>query len=331
VAAAAESRGQYSQAQSNYRSTREAGVPEQLTKAQTDVEASREGSDAAKKLLDSREQLFKDGALARKAVDEAQVAYAQAHAQLQTAEQHLKALQEVANEEQVKSAAAQVDAAKGHYDGAAAQVSYSEIRSPIAGVVTDRPVYAGEMATAGTPLLTVMDMSTVVARMSMSLAQAKDIKDGDEASVTTPESDDPISGKVITVSPAVDPNTTTVQVWVQVDNKDGTLRAGGSARVAIVAATIDGAVLIPAVAVLPSDEGGTMVLTVDDKEVAHQKPVQIGAREGDQAEVVSGLEPGERVVTVGGLGLDDKAKVHVLKPGEKKADADEKDDKEDEK
>ena len=229
----------------------------------------------------------------------------------------------------MKAAAAQVEAAKGHYDGAAAQVSYAEIRSPINGVVTDRPVYAGEVASPGTPLLTVMDTSTVVARMSMSLSQAKDIKVGDEATVTTPDTEDPVTGKVITVSPAVDPNTTTVQVWVQVDNKDGALRAGASARVAIVAATIDGAILIPAIAVLPSDEGGTMVLTIDDKEVAHVKPVTVGAREGDQVQVVSGLEAGEKVVTVGGLGLADKAKVHVLKPGEKKA-GDEKPD-EDEK
>src|SRR5476651_1466985 len=81
AAAAQESRGQYEQAQSNYRSTTAAGVPEQMTKVQTDVDAARETLDAAKKLLDSRQQLFKDGALARKLVDEAQVGYAQAKAQ----------------------------------------------------------------------------------------------------------------------------------------------------------------------------------------------------------------------------------------------------------
>jgi len=328
VAAAAESRGQYGQAQSNYRSVSEVEVPGQLIKAQTDFDAARAGAEAAKTLLDSRQQLSKDGALARKSVDEAEVAYAQARGQFETAQQHLKSLQEIAKDEQVKSAAAQVEAAKGHYDSAAAQVSYAQIRSPINGVVTDRPLYAGEVASPGTPLLTVMDTSSVVARMSMSLSQAKDVKVGDEATVTTAESDEPVTGKVITVSPAVDPNTTTVQVWVQVDNKDGALRAGASARVAITVATIDGAILIPAIAVLPSDEGGTMVLTIDDKEVAHAKPVTVGAREGDQVQVVSGLEAGEKVVTVGGLGLSDKAKVHVLKPGEKKAGAGEKDEDE---
>src|ERR1700736_6697076 len=65
VAAAVESRGQYGQAESNYRTTSDATVPEQVTKAQTDVEASREALDASKKLVDSRAQLLKEGAVAR--------------------------------------------------------------------------------------------------------------------------------------------------------------------------------------------------------------------------------------------------------------------------
>ena len=55
-----------------------------------------------------------------------------------------------------KTAAAQVEAAKGQYDSAQAQVSYSEIRSPINGVVTDRPLYPGEIANPGTPVMTIM-------------------------------------------------------------------------------------------------------------------------------------------------------------------------------
>ena len=294
-------------------------MPEQVTKAQTDVDSARQQLDAAKKLLDNREQLFKDGALARKLVDDAQVAFAQAKGQFETAQQHLKALQDVGRQEQIRAAAAQVAAAKGHYESAQAQVSYSEVRSPITGVVTDRPVYPGEMANTGTPLVTIMDMSAIVARINMAQDQAKDIKAGDEATLTPSDGSEPVSGKVTIVSPAADLNSTTVQVWVQADNPDERLRAGQSVHVAIVAATIDGATLIPAAAVLPSDEGGTIVLVVDDKDIAHQRKVQIGVREPELVQVVAGVEPGERVVTLGGLGLDDKAKVRVMKPGEKAA------------
>src|SRR5438445_7590195 len=149
VGQAVASRGQYGQAEANYRSTTAAAVPEQVTKAQTDVDSARQSLEAAKKLLDSREQLFNQGAVARKQVDEAQVAYAQAKAQFETAQQHLQALQAVGKQEQINTAAAQVEAAKGQYQSAQAQVAYSQIRSPINGVVTDRPLYAGEMAAAG--------------------------------------------------------------------------------------------------------------------------------------------------------------------------------------
>jgi HlyD family secretion protein len=327
VAAAQESRGQYGQAESNYRSTA-AVVPEQVTKAQTDADAARAGLDAAKKLLDNRQQLFNDGALARKLVDEAQVAYTQAKGQYETAQQHLQALQSVGKQELIKTAEAQVQAAKGHYDSAQAQVGYSEIRSPIDGVVTDRPVYPGEMANTGAPLVTVMDVSKVVARVNLAQDQAKNIKVGNEATITPADGGELVTAKVTIVSPAADANSTTVQVWVQADNPGEHLRAGQSVHVSIVAATLDGATLIPASAVLPNAEGETIVLIVDDKDIAHEKVVQIGVREPEMVQIVAGVEPGQRVITVGGLGLEDKAKVRIMKPGEKAAGAKEEADDE---
>jgi HlyD family secretion protein len=319
AAAAQESQGLYDQAQSNYRSTTRAGVPEQMTKAQTDVESARESLDAATTLLESRRQLFKDGALARKLVDEAQVAFAQAKAQADTAQQHLQALQGVGGTEQIALAAAQVAAAKGHFDGAQAQASYAEIRSPIGGVIADRPIYPGEMAAAGAPLLTVMDLSKVVARINMAQDQAKSVTVGNEATITPTDGGEFVTGKVTIVSPAADPNSTTVQVWVQADNPGERLRAGEAVQVTIIAATLDGATLIPAVAVLPNAEGQTIVLVVDDMDVAHEKVVQIGVREPEMVQVVAGVDVGDRVVTQGGLGLEDKTNVRVMKPGEKAA------------
>jgi HlyD family secretion protein len=319
AAAAQESRGQYDQAQSNYRSTTAAGVPEQMTKAQTDVTAGRQSMDAAKRLLDNRQQLLKDGALAKKLVDDAEVAYAQAKAAFDTAQQHLQALQSVGGKEQVNSAAAQVEAAKGHFESLQAQASYAEIRSPITGVVTDRPLYPGEMAAAGTPMLTVMDVSKVVARVNMAQDQARNVKVGNEATITPADGGELVTGRVTIVSPASDVNSTTVQVWVLADNPGERMHAGQSVHVSIVAATLEGATLIPTPAVLPNAEGETIVLIVDDKNIAHEKVVQIGVREPEMVQIVAGVEVGQRVVTQGGLGLEDKTKVRVMKPGEKAA------------
>lgn len=326
-AAAAESKGQFAQAESNYRSTTAATVPEQVTKAQTDLEAAREALDAARKLFESRQQLFKEGALARKTVDEAHVAYAQAKAAFETAQQHFQALQSVGKQEQIRSAQAQMEAAKGHYDNAQAQVSYSEIRSPITGVITDRPLYPGELATTDKPIVTVMDMSKIVARINMAQEQAKHVKVGNEATLTPNDGGDATTGRVIIVSPAADTNSTTVQVWVQADNPGEHFRAGQAVHVAIVAATLDNATVVPAPALLPTAEGETIVLVVDDKGVAHERKVSVGVREPEMVQIVAGVEPGEKVITEGGLGLEDKAKVRIMKPGEKRAGEDKGDEK----
>ncbi len=130
IAAAAESKGGVEQAESNLRATEGATVPEAVVKAQTDLEAARDARDNAKKVLDSRQQLFKEGALAGRQVDESQLAYSQAQGQYRAADEHLKALQSVSKEEQIKGAAAQVQSAKAHFDSQEAQVGLFAHRQP---------------------------------------------------------------------------------------------------------------------------------------------------------------------------------------------------------
>jgi multidrug efflux pump subunit AcrA (membrane-fusion protein) len=313
AAAAQESKGQFDQAEANYRSTTAAAVPEQVVKAQTDAQANKEAMDAAKKVFESRQKLFQEGALARKLVDDAQVAYVQARSQYESAQQHLEALQSVGKQEQIKSAAAQVDTAKAHYQGSEAQLSYSEIRSPIAGVIADRGVYPGEMAAAGSPLLTVMDNTRVVARANVPQDQAGYLKVGASATVKQSGSAEEVPGKVTIVSPAVDPNSTTVQVWVETANPGERLKPGVSVHVTIVADTVKNALVVPAAALLPAEEGGTQAIVVDAGAVAHIRKIQTGIRDADRVQILSGLKPGDQVVTVGGLGLEDGAKVRVEK------------------
>ncbi len=316
-AAALESKDLYEQAAANYRATSAASLPEQVTTAQANQRAAKEGLDAAKKLVDSREKLFQDGALARRQVDEAQVAYAQARSQYETANEHLNALQSVGKQEQAKSAKAQADAAEAHFQGAQAQLGYSEIHSPITGVITDRAVWEGEMASAGTPLLTIMDVSRVVARANVPQDQASYLKVGDDATITPVGGSEGIPGKVIVVSPAVDASSTTLQVWVQAANPKERLRPGSNVRVSIVATTIKNATVAPPAALLPNAEGETTVMVVGPDSVAHEKKVEVGIREPDKVQILSGASPGEQVIIVGGVGLEDKAKVRVQKPEEK--------------
>ena len=320
AASAEESQQQYEQAQASYQTVTGATVPEDRTKAQADVQTAQQTYDAAKKLYDNRVQLQREGALAQKLVDDAKVALTQAQSQLETAQRHLEALSQVSQRETVRGAQAQMNAAKAHYDTAAVQLSYARVVSPITGVVSDRPVYPGEMANSGTPLVSIVDISQVVARANVPVKDAEAIKVGRPARISGPDGDLP--GKVTVVSPAVDPSTTTVEVWVQLANPGERLKPGDTVRVAIIAETIQNTTIVPAAALLNSDTGTPKVMVISSDNVAHERMVSVGVRQGDRVQILGGVQEGEQVVVSGGLGLEDKAKVVVEQPKEEDEDED---------
>jgi multidrug efflux pump subunit AcrA (membrane-fusion protein) len=316
-----ESRHQFEQAQAAYQTMTGATALEDKGKAQSDVQAAQQALDAAKKLYDNRVALQREGALAQKLVDDAKVAMVQTQSQSDTAQRHLDALNQVSQREAIRGAEAQMNAAKSHLDNATVQLSYGQIRSPIAGVVADRSVYPGEIASSGSPIVSIVDISQVVARANVPAREAGSIQVGRPARVTGPDGD--LAGRVTVVSPAVDPNTTTVQVWVQIPNPGERLKPGATVRVAIIAETIQNTIVVPASAILNSDEGGQQVMVVGADSIAHERKIAVGVRQGARVQIASGLEEGDQVVTSGGLGLEDKAKVAIQKP---KAEDDDDDD-----
>jgi multidrug efflux pump subunit AcrA (membrane-fusion protein) len=315
AAAAQDNQGTYDQAQAAYTIATASTLPEEIQKAQGDTQAAKVALEAEQKLYDSRQDLYKQGALPRKDLDQAAVALTQAKNQYELAQRHLDALMAVSKQQELKSAAGQLQSAKGKYLGAAAQLSYSEIRSPINGVVTDRPLYPGEMAAAGTPLITVMDTNSVIARAHIPQDQAALLKVGDKATITVPgagsDEAEPIEGKVTVVSPALDPNSTTVEVWVQAKNPKGRLRPGTSVKISILARAVPDSLVIPAAAVLTAPDGRSYVMLAGSDNKAHQKTVKTGIRQGDQVQILEGLAEGERVITSGAYGLPDNTKIRI--------------------
>jgi multidrug efflux pump subunit AcrA (membrane-fusion protein) len=312
AAAVQEAKYQYEQAQSAYATVTGATVVEDETKARADVQSAQSAFDAAKKLYDSRAALQKEGALAQKQVDETKLQMVQAQTQLETAQQHLKSLNGVGRQEAIRTAQAQMDAAKAHQETLAVQLSYARVVSPISGVVAERQVNVGETASAGMPLISVVDISQVRAIANVPAKEAASLRVGRPARVAGPDGD--IPGTVTVVSPAANANATTVEVWVQIANPGERLKPGETARVSIIAETIQNTLVVPASALLNGDEGRQKVMVISSDSVAHERMVTVGVRQGDRVQILSGVQPGEQVVTSGGLGLEDKAKVTIQQP-----------------
>ena len=317
AAAAQENKGSYDQAQAQYATTTTADLPQEIQKAQLEAQAAKQQLDAQQKVFDSRQDLFKQGALPRKELDQAGVDLTNARNQYEIAQRHLEAVNAVGKQQTLKSAKGQLESAEGKYAGASAQLAYSGIKSPINGVVTDRPLYPGEMAAAGTPLLTVMDISTVTARAHIPQQSAALLKSGDKATITVPGLDQPMTGRVSLVSPALDTNSTTVEVWVQIKNPGEKLKPGTTVQVSMVARSLPDALAVPAAALLTAPDGVTSVMVEgacpDSKNAsdrcALQKQVKTGIRDGDQVQIAEGLHEGDKVVASGAYGLPDKSRI----------------------
>ena len=178
AASVVDNQGTYEQAQAAYGLATSSSLPEEWQKAEYDLKAAKEGYDAQQKVFDSRKVLFDQGALPRKDYDQSAVALIQAKANYEIAKNHMAALESAGKKDQLKAAKGQLSSAQGKFEGAAAQLSYSEIKSPIDGVVTERPLYPGETAPAGTPLMVVMDTSSVIAKAHIPQQDAAVLKPG---------------------------------------------------------------------------------------------------------------------------------------------------------
>jgi multidrug efflux pump subunit AcrA (membrane-fusion protein) len=315
TAQALDNQGQYTAAQASFDIQTKAQVQEDYHKAELDVAQARAQLELQRQIVEARQKLLAEGAIPGRDYDTAAAALVQAQATYDVAQNHLESLKAVSRQASLEQAQGQLSSAKGKYLAAQAQVSYSEVRSPISGVVTDRPLFPGETANSGSTLITVMDTSSLLAKVHLDQTVAQRLKVGDAATVTIPSVEEPVSAKVSLVSPALDPGSTTVEVWVRVDNRGGKYKAGTPVGVSMKGRAAAKAVKVPVSAVLTATDGSKTVMVVGSDGVAHKKAVQLGINDGEDVQVTDGLNGSETVITTGAYGLDDGTKVNVGKAG----------------
>jgi HlyD family secretion protein len=312
AAAAVDNKGQYTAAQGAYIVATQSTLPEDQTRARLDVEQAKATLTLDKSIFDARTQLFKQGASPGRDVDVAKATVMQAQAALDIAQQHFDSLQKASHKASIDIAQGQQQSARGKLMQAEATLSYTQLRSPINGVVTERSLFAGDTATAGVPILTLMDTSTLIAKLHLAQAQVQQLQLGSQAELAVPGIDDPITASVSLISPALDPGSTTVEVWLKVANEKGLLKAGASVHATIKGRTFKNALTIPVEALQRSAEtGGKMVMLMLDDGTAKKKNVTVGIQTTESVQILSGLQPTDTVITVGSFGLDDGSKVKI--------------------
>lgn len=310
-AAAMDSRGAYEAAQGAYATATRSQIPEDELAAQAAADQAEANLKLNQDIVKSRTQLLAQGAIAQHDLDTAKTALVQAQGAYDTAEKHLNAVKSVNQKAAIEEAKGQLTSAEGKYQGAQAQVAYSEIRSPINGVVAERPLFAGETATAGTPLLTVMDTSTLIAKAHLAQNQAQELKVGGKATVTAPGVDKPVPATISMISPALDPGSTTVEIWLKIENPKGELKAGTPVKASITGRSANHALTIPLGAIQTAADGSKFVMVVGADGTAQKKAVALGIVNQEDAQVTSGISVSDNVITTGAYAMDPGTKVEV--------------------
>ncbi len=198
-------------------------------------------------------------------------------------------------------------------DLAALELSHTEVRAPIAGVILERMVKEGNLIQPNQPLFRIASFRPLLAVLHVPEREFQRMRPGLPAVMAVDAlGGEPFSGKVLRVSPALDPGTGTFRVTVAFDDPSERLRAGMFGRIRIVYERRDAVPLVPREALIEED-GRVFAFRIGDGR-AQRVEVRIGASDGPLAEVVSGLEPGDRVATVGRQALRDGAEVTVVEP-----------------
>jgi membrane fusion protein, heavy metal efflux system len=242
----------------------------------------------AEKNYAREKDLYQHHAVAQRDLEQAESDRNQAQADLNAAEQGMKILGIKNPSELAKNSTS-------------AQIP---VLAPIGGEVVERLVSPGQVVQAGqTQAFTISDLSTVWVLANVYQADLALVRSGDDVTVQTDAYPGTFHGRISYVSPALDPNTRTLQARIVVDNPGEKLKRDMYCTVTVTAGSIANAIAVPDSSILRDDNNQPFVYVAIDANQFGRRDVDIGQSESGQTQILKGISVGERVVGDGSLFL----------------------------
>jgi len=292
--------------------------PEEIDKARQSVREAEQSAEFEQADLKRVVQLVEKGILASEDLEKARVKQVAAEAKLRSARRNLEMLEEGFRRTEIAVQEAAVKEAAANLELAQARLNECVIAAPFAGTITGVFVRKGDMAfmpkaASAAPLLAMADLSSLVVRCAVPEANASEVAPGMKAQVRL----DALPGKalpteVTRVFPQLDGRmrTRTIELVIQ-DNVE--LAPGMFGRVRLILESIPDAVTVPVQAVIVSPTGAEVAFVAAEGK-AIQRKVQTGIEEGGRVQILSGLNPGEKVIVSGQEKLKDGAEIRLPGP-----------------
>ncbi len=352
-------------AQFAFSKAKQGSRPQQILEGQSSVDQAKATASNAYTTLQRDQYLYSQGALDAADLQTAQTTYAVdlqqyknaqaalsltvqgnyqqdiASSQEQVREAQTNLVNQIANQKQVQVHKQQIQAAQDAVNAAKAtlsfdrqQVQFATVTAPFSGIVATRSAQPGQVVSAGTALVEVVDVSTAYFQPTVSEEYVSDVHVGDSVQVRT----DAVPGKVFrgrvaAIFPSANASTRVFSLRVDVPNPTNILRPGMFARGQLTTSVHRNVVVIPQSALMTQQQSGLSVNTTstgvaggatqmqnqqvmlagpDNKAVA--RPVTVGLVAGSEAEITSGLQPGDQLITTGAGLLTDGAAIQI--PGQ---------------
>lgn len=288
-------------------------IPGDIDRAKGQVTTTQASLSQAEKFYERRKQLFEQGAIPNRDLQVSQTDLATAKVNYDVARQSLSLIEKQSSGRDIQILQSRIEQSRGRLAAVDAQIAFEELRSPFAGLITEQFVYPGDMAHPAAPMFTVADLSVAVARAQVPEVSVKAVRVGAPCKMMPQDQQgSSFAGRVSMINHAVDAARRTVEVWCEIPNAKGELRAQAFGSVEIATGSLPHVVTVPLAAVQfeeGSRKGHVMVLGADKK--ATKRPIEAGETTDGRVPILKGLKARETVIVEGGYGLPDGIEVKV--------------------
>lgn len=287
---------------------------EEISQLEAQLEQAESEQKLRKENYERQKQLYEEGYLSQEEIDQANNQLIAAQSSYQSALKNLEMTKAGATEEEIAQLESQVTQAEASLEQAKVQKSYTEINSPIKGIIAEINVQRGQMAGNNTAVI-VSNIDRIKLTAYVSEKNVNDLVIGDQVKVDFTALEKEFTGEIKNISPRASTNRRSFPVEIIVENPDNIIKAGMTAQLSLPIERAEDSIIIPQNALLEDTEGYYTFVASEGQ--AERRNIEIALEDENNAAVSSGLEAGENVVTLGKESLSDGSSLNVVNRGDK--------------
>ncbi|WP_271812624.1 efflux RND transporter periplasmic adaptor subunit [Clostridium beijerinckii] len=278
---------------------------QQLNSSQVTLQKLQILMDDAQRNYDRQKTLFDGGAIsktdlesAEKALNTSKADYSSGLASIESAKAS------------IESSKASLEAQKVNLQKAQNDLANTVIKAPISGVISDKALNVGQMASQGAALAKVNDISSVYATIQVPQEKITGVKIGQAATITVDGNDKTYDGTIEAMDSAADATTRVFNCKVKIDNGDKSLLPGIFGKVQLISEEKAQVITVP-ISALAGNEGDYSVF-INDNGIAKKQKITIGETNGNNVEITDGIKEGDQVICTNISTLQEGSEVDAI-------------------